>query len=355
MAKTIKFNLICDEYPVRTIEDLQEHFSLEDVWEYYETERLQRWLEVRGYEKELKEVKKITSDNAFEIMDQLIRIFHIETDDEKIREGVYALQYQRERWMKNFEQRNQAAAALLSRAKYNRGYNQLVKTILENSTDMAFVKAAVRELHDEYMSIYQCDYNRLFQVLYEWAPMALFVMLSYEAFRDKMLTDEVALSFLAFDCNDTDISYRADALKAASEFVLEYYQSQSKKYSGDDRELAALSDRYHDADEELHSDEAECLRNTYDQLCDLLTELNLRQIFGDNLREYTGDTEGCWDDPEPRGKKCMILYMSGGRIRSAGNHEQLYRAEDIKNAFVILDGIEYQNSDGVQTVLYMEV
>ena len=32
MAKTIKFNLICDGYPARTIEDLQDHFSVD----YYE-------------------------------------------------------------------------------------------------------------------------------------------------------------------------------------------------------------------------------------------------------------------------------------------------------------------------------
>lgn len=36
MAKTIKFNLICDGYPARTIEDLQDHFSVEDLLDYYE-------------------------------------------------------------------------------------------------------------------------------------------------------------------------------------------------------------------------------------------------------------------------------------------------------------------------------
>ena len=34
MAKTIKFNLICDNTPVRTIEDLQNNFSIEDVLDY---------------------------------------------------------------------------------------------------------------------------------------------------------------------------------------------------------------------------------------------------------------------------------------------------------------------------------
>ena len=36
MTKTIKFNLICDEYPALTIEDLQNHFSVEDLLDYYE-------------------------------------------------------------------------------------------------------------------------------------------------------------------------------------------------------------------------------------------------------------------------------------------------------------------------------
>lgn len=46
MAKTIKFNLICDEKPVRTIEDLQNSFSIEDVLNYYNNQLLHRWLRV---------------------------------------------------------------------------------------------------------------------------------------------------------------------------------------------------------------------------------------------------------------------------------------------------------------------
>lgn len=49
MAKTIKFNLICDEKPVRTVEDLQNNFSIEDVLDYYRNGLLTRWLKVRGY------------------------------------------------------------------------------------------------------------------------------------------------------------------------------------------------------------------------------------------------------------------------------------------------------------------
>ncbi len=52
MAKTIKFNLICDDTPVRTIEDLRENFSIEDVLMYYRNGLLERWL--RKYENTLR-------------------------------------------------------------------------------------------------------------------------------------------------------------------------------------------------------------------------------------------------------------------------------------------------------------
>ena len=52
MAKTIKFNLILDNYPVRNIEGMQEHFSIEDMLKYFKNGLLLRWLKVREYEKE---------------------------------------------------------------------------------------------------------------------------------------------------------------------------------------------------------------------------------------------------------------------------------------------------------------
>lgn len=89
MAKTIKFNLICDDYSVRTIEDLQEHFSIEDVLAYYKNKLLQRWLLVRGYTKELESVNQITVSNDFEIAVELTCILGVETDKNIIRENVY--------------------------------------------------------------------------------------------------------------------------------------------------------------------------------------------------------------------------------------------------------------------------
>ena len=83
MAKTIKFNLMCDGYPCRNIEDVQEHFCIEDMLEYYESGLLKRWLEVRGFKDELAEVEAIKATEVLQITEELIRIFEILTDEDK--------------------------------------------------------------------------------------------------------------------------------------------------------------------------------------------------------------------------------------------------------------------------------
>ncbi|MCD8248479.1 MAG: hypothetical protein LUC60_01245 [Lachnospiraceae bacterium] len=80
MAKTIKFNLICDGNPVRTIEDLQNNFSVEDILGYYHNKLLHRWLEVRGYEDELRKVSEIVAIDDMEVIKRLVEIFDVAAD-----------------------------------------------------------------------------------------------------------------------------------------------------------------------------------------------------------------------------------------------------------------------------------
>ena len=93
MAKTIKFNLICDKKPVRTLEDLQNNFSIEDVLNYYNNKLLHRWLQVREYKEELDAVNKIKSVRPIDIIGDLIKIFSIEQDQTKVAEKIYMLEY----------------------------------------------------------------------------------------------------------------------------------------------------------------------------------------------------------------------------------------------------------------------
>ncbi|KOR27300.1 hypothetical protein TI05_19335 [Achromatium sp. WMS3] len=56
MAKTIKFNLIVDENPVRDIKGLQENFCIDDILAFYKNGLLQKWLKVRGFDDYLQRV-----------------------------------------------------------------------------------------------------------------------------------------------------------------------------------------------------------------------------------------------------------------------------------------------------------
>ena len=57
MAKTIKFNLMIDEQPVRDIKGLQENFCIDDILDLYQNRLLQKWLDVRGFDEYLKKVE----------------------------------------------------------------------------------------------------------------------------------------------------------------------------------------------------------------------------------------------------------------------------------------------------------
>ena len=60
VGKRIKFNLRCDGESVRNLEELREHFCVEDVLEYFNNGLLSRWLEVRRFTQERKRRKKRT-------------------------------------------------------------------------------------------------------------------------------------------------------------------------------------------------------------------------------------------------------------------------------------------------------
>ena len=66
--KTIKFNLVCDNHQIRTLDDLRNHFSVEDVLQYFRDKVLEKWLTVRGYTDELEAVKNIKGGSPLDII-----------------------------------------------------------------------------------------------------------------------------------------------------------------------------------------------------------------------------------------------------------------------------------------------
>ncbi|WP_317383410.1 hypothetical protein [Anaerobiospirillum succiniciproducens] len=171
MAKTIKFNLMCDGYPCRNIEDVQEHFCIEDMLEYYESGLLKRWLEVRGFKDELAEVEAIKATEVLQITEELIRIFEILTDEDKVKEAVSLINYQKKRQAANQvnEESGYQSATVIS--NYVSGYDSIVKEMLDKSTPSKVVQQHINTLATDYQPLFEKNIYTFFTTSLQVRPL----------------------------------------------------------------------------------------------------------------------------------------------------------------------------------------
>lgn len=305
MAKTIKFNLICDEKPVRTIEDLQNNFSIEDVLAYYNNQLLHRWLRVRGYDSELEAVSAITSNEPMEIIKELIRIFDVAADEEKVEESIYMLKYldERKELCTIYEQENYNAKHIIE--DYEAGYRQLVDGILENPNDAAKIKANIAEIVSNYAWILKLNHRNLFHILKEKSTLAIMCLLMNEKSRNY---------YLPVEKTEEDGTITLDTAKNFDKKAM------------------------------------------FEHICLMIKRSDFTTILEENIVAFAGITDGYWKDLEPKGKQYMIVSMGeGDYVRAAGHSGGDLSSADILNKFVIVDGIDYKSNSATRKLLYMEV
>lgn len=310
MAKTIKFNLICDGQPVRTIEDLQENFSVEDMLGYFESGLLLRWLKVRDYKDEYKEVSEISTKDDLEIAKKLIKIFNVETDEKEIAKDVYVLQFLKERNQKISKYDSNRLEIDEIVKNYTKEYADLVKEIMDNSDDISRIKADITEIVNNYKPVLQLNYRELF-----W----------------KMADRDYLLVIMCFLMNSVTRKYYLDA--GQPENNEENMDTTIKK----DKE------------------------KIYEKICSYFepsasTKGDIVKVLGDNVSVFDGKTDEYWKDLEVKGKKYMILGIgTRDKVRAAGDHNGDLSYEDVNNKFPIVDGIDYMSNSITSKLMYMEV
>ena len=180
MAKTIKFNLILDNYPVRNIEGLQEHFSIEDILKYFENGLLLRWLNVRGYDEQYAAVEAI--DKSFdrkEIVMSLVKIFEVvEMDIADIEKAIGILTYLDEEKELNAIYKENAYAKKQIIDDYHSGYTALIMHMEENKDSMALLKADAIQMEREYFGLFELNHYELYCRLVESTTKAIFALLA---------------------------------------------------------------------------------------------------------------------------------------------------------------------------------
>lgn len=349
MAKTIKFNLICDEKPIRTIEDLQNNFSIEDVLEYYNNGLLQRWLEVRGYNEYLEKVNAIESKGMLDIIKKMIEIFEIESDKNEVEEKIYILQFLEDRKsnLKKYEDQNCKRKNVIE--DYEKGYVDLVKDMLDNPKDISRLKADINEMINNYEWTLQLDHRRLFYALKDKSPLAIMCLLMNENIREYYLPIELKNNSereeqKKIEEGNNSVEEVGRMLSSGKVFFLE---DKSKKSNTDNSDKCGIT-----WDIDTDEDKAEM----YSIICSMIKSDDFIKELGENLHICAKETHEYWDDIETKGKKYMIISIEyGDYVRPTGVQGVDLGEDDILNKFVILDGIDYKSNNEYHKLLYMEV
>lgn len=330
MAKTIKFNLICNNTSVRSLEDLQENFCVDDILPLYENGLLQRWLDVRGYQSELQKVKEITSTNKYDIITNIAVILGVEQDKDKIEADLAYFRYLDDK--KNELQ-------ILSKCinartdtirEYYRGYLTQIRNLINCKENASITKNIVNIIAKDYAAAFNSDYYRIFLLCWNNNLLALMCLLMNSGTRKYYIPD-----------NRTHIFGK----------LLNIFST-----------INSSRDHFIDADFDnlYHSSYKDVDTSISDSLKNLINDTNnfsrLEKELGKNLFSYNSTTDQYWKDLEPKGQKVMLINGGyGTKYRGSGEHGNEEDASTIAGQFPIIDGLDYMNNYKGRTIWWMEV
>lgn len=359
MAKTIKFNLILDGKPVRTIQELQENFCIDDILEFYRNGLLQKWLKVRGFDEYLNKVEAISEQKS--VIIQLIKIFEIEQSEKEIKEAVYSLEFWQERKIELEEWGKKDKNIREIIAGYHNGYDVLKANILENKNDIAFMKSAAKEILDKYIEIFKIDFATFFQLMKNSAQLFLFAMMTQKKFREsELLTDHYKNELFNLipqplhegkiqkHQKDTNYNWKKITDKMVKIKTINNSSGKVKlRSNGQEYKPDETIGKVFNKGFEFYSYSS----SDYVEYTDIV-----KKDMPSQFRSFSGDTEKYWKDLEPKGKKFLILKMEPGNfIRNAGKNGEELKSENINKKFVVLDGIDYKSNSDSDLLIYMEI
>ena len=191
MAKTIKFNLRIDGIAIRSLEDLQENFVIDDLVEFYDQGLLQKWLSVRGYNEQARRIQSFKRTDDEKLVTELINIFEIPMEKRKFEEELLSLKYKKER-LRIIEENSrlmETRTAFID--KYHDEYERLLLSLKDNKDDYPSIKVTLDMIVKLYRRLFRVDAVRLFYELKEEAPLAIFAMLMNEELRKDLESNVV--------------------------------------------------------------------------------------------------------------------------------------------------------------------
>jgi len=304
MAKTIKFNLVCDGHQVRTLEDLRNHFSIEDILQYFRDKVLEKWLCVRGYNEELEAIRKISSTSPYEIIKELVSIFNIESDKDIIEYSTSIITYRESRILAEQKYKEESSQSNSLYSEYFKRYEELTNDILQNPTDKNRIQAVIAEIESQYSWIFNIDYRNFFYKIRDISPLTVLCL----------LMNQFTRKFYIFDGElpDNSLSFNRD--------IKEMYTWIKERFSNE---------------------------SFIDSLGDVVVKKNNETGY-----RFVSLTQ----------KKCLVImlkermnYINECAISTFSSNEDFLKPEAINGKFLLMDGLQYQSPNKYNILYYIEI
>jgi len=108
--KPIKFNLVMDGKIIRSLDDLEENFNIDDVYDLFKKRILQKWLRLQNENSIVEKLDNINDDNTKVTLEKILHAFGYETTgiDSGIFSHIYGQAY-----------REEVAAAIAEKKSYS--------------------------------------------------------------------------------------------------------------------------------------------------------------------------------------------------------------------------------------------
>ncbi len=376
MAKKIKFNLILDGKDVRDLDGLRKNFNLDDLLSYFQSELLHRWLDVRGFHKELNMVRTLSKDSdLLTIGKGLIEIFHNESSEDDLYHLLF-LQERRET-LQRILQNAESHQDIID--EYHKRYELLKSEIFKNSNNFEYVKGAVREVEKSFLPLFRLEAKEFLGVVVKEYILVAMAILLNRNLRDFILKNR-------------DISSKLSGVISLRDDMIKEIYNQFKSLKGVDNSIKAKIKNYRGdtsqqwirlEDEDvlvLQSNAGTKLREPIESENEIshvyakgtvlrglefqsfkeshfVKYISLKDIDGfiGAVSQFRGETDGYWKDIEMEGRDYLILKIGDGcYIRSLGNHGEELSTSDVNNKFPILRGIDYKSNSKTETIYYIK-
>ncbi|MEI0489292.1 hypothetical protein [Brachyspira pulli] len=326
--KKIKFALLLNDKPCRSLEDIRENFNINDILERYKDGTLKKWFSVYNYQNEYD--KLLLIDENIDDKEKLFKLSEIFLGEEK---NFEELKKDIEDYFDDKQKREEYknTISILDKLSINELLNYFNNGILEKwlwASNLDNLKSSISEI-------------------------------------DKKLPNKeklIKLIDILYDRDDFDIDKTVDDI---NNFIK--YEGNLKNYIND---LPRLIEEQKIKEEKLKSLEKEEELKlseivTYDKFMEAVNNKDVEFIENcingkfqcdsellEKIKVYSNKTFGNYCLISI--KKCLILYLDYGAYISASLCDSGYSYNDINRKLIILDRFYYKSDDNSE-VIYMEL